>query len=123
MRYIYPAIFTYKRNQGVYVADFPDIAGCSANGKSMEEAMNSARLALCRMLLELEEKSEFFPPPSNSTLLRLKNRGCTICMVVADTAVTRLEREQRMKEASLWNQTKEKAGYSKKLSRVFEFKI
>ena len=36
MRYIYPAIFTYKRNQGVYVADFPDIAGCSANGKSME---------------------------------------------------------------------------------------
>ena len=44
-------------------------------------------------------------------------------MVVADTAVTRLEREQRMKEASLWNQTKEKAGYSKKLSRVFEFKI
>ena len=62
MRYMYPAIFTCKRDKHMIVADFPDIAGCRAYGHTMEEAMESARVALCRTLLELEERSEFFPP-------------------------------------------------------------
>ena len=54
MRYMYPAIFTCKRDKHMIVADFPDIAGCRAYGHTMEEAMESARVALCRTLLELE---------------------------------------------------------------------
>ena len=60
MRYMYPAIFTCKRDKHMIVADFPDIAGCRAYGHTMEEAMESARVALCRTLLELEERSEIF---------------------------------------------------------------
>ena len=37
MRYMYPAIFTCKRDKHMIVADFPDIAGCRAYGHTMEE--------------------------------------------------------------------------------------
>lgn len=51
MRYMYPAIFTCKRDKHMIVADFPDIAGCRAYGHTMEEAMESAHVwpyaALC----------------------------------------------------------------------------
>ena len=122
MRYMYPAIFTCKRDKHMIVADFPDIAGCRAYGHTMEEAMESARVALCRTLLELEERSEFFPPPSDSTLLRLQNRGCTICVVVADTRHIRLDRELRMKEAASWNQKKHVVSHGSRLQHLFEFK-
>lgn len=125
MRYIYPAIFTYDRVKKIYKADFPDVPGCHANGHSMEDVFDRARLSLGRTLLEMEEGQVLIPAPSDTTLLRLRNRGCTICAVMADTSVERTDRAQRMAEASSWNEkeTQTGKGYAHKISHVFGIKV
>ena len=37
MRYFYPAIFQQDAENGTFTAVFPDLPGCRAEGKSMEE--------------------------------------------------------------------------------------
>jgi predicted RNase H-like HicB family nuclease len=124
MRYLYPAVFTFDRVKRMYRADFPDVPGCHAVGRTMDDVLESARISLGRTLLELEESQSYFPPASDMTLLRLQNRGCTICAVLADTGLQRMERAERMAEASSWN-VQEKArreSYGRKLAHVLGIK-
>lgn len=41
MKFIYPAIFQKQKN-GAYTGHFPDLEGCTAEGDTLEEAVDNA---------------------------------------------------------------------------------
>ena len=56
--YIYPAIFTYDKNEECYLVDFIDLKGCSTYGNTLIEAFNMAQDAMGLYLDELKEIPE-----------------------------------------------------------------
>lgn len=56
MKYFYPAIFSHDAEKGTFAAVFPDIPGCQAFGRTMDETASRARNAMAASLLEMEEK-------------------------------------------------------------------
>lgn len=61
MTYFYPAIFEHHDKDDMFTAVFPDLPGCQAQGRSMDETAKKARDALAASLLEMEEKEFPFP--------------------------------------------------------------
>ena len=63
MKFVYPAVFR-ETAPGQFRADFPDLEGCYAEGKTMEEAFEQAKEAEADwLLLELDEGCDL-PPRS-----------------------------------------------------------
>ena len=61
MKFIYPAIIR-KTSEQHYRAEFPDLAGCEADGSSLEDVLARARDALRTWIeVELEEESPALP--------------------------------------------------------------
>lgn len=57
MKFIYPAIFQKQKN-GAYTGHFPDLEGCTAEGDTLEEAVDNANEALMDWIsVELEEEN------------------------------------------------------------------
>jgi predicted RNase H-like HicB family nuclease len=79
---IYPAIFKHHRLDG-YTARFHDIPGCMAQGDTMEDATQAAKVALGKVLAAMAEAGRPIPPPSGLTGITLR-RGEFIVMVTAD---------------------------------------
>ncbi len=56
MIFVYPAVFTPKRDGTGYEASFPDLEMCTAEGRTPEDAADAARAAAGDWIsLELEE--------------------------------------------------------------------
>lgn len=49
-----------------YLAEFPDLAGCMADGETIEEAINEAQDALTSWLKTAKEFGDLIPRPSIS---------------------------------------------------------
>ncbi|MCI7263632.1 MAG: type II toxin-antitoxin system HicB family antitoxin [Otoolea sp.] len=56
MTFVYPAVFTPKKDGTGYKAVFPDLECCEAEGPDLEDAVENARdAALNWILVELED--------------------------------------------------------------------
>ena len=56
MTFVYPAVFTPKKDGKGYDAYFPDLECCEAEGPDLEDAVENAREAAYNWIsLELEE--------------------------------------------------------------------
>ena len=84
MRYFYPAIFQQDAENGTFTAVFPDLPGCRAEGKSMEETAVKARNAMAASLLEMEEKEIPIPATSAERILQRRFRDSKVCVVLVD---------------------------------------
>ena len=72
MKFIYPAIFTHA-SQGGYTAVFPDLATCTAEGGTLEEAIENANHAASEWIsLELSEEAPLMPSVSDLEDLTLE---------------------------------------------------
>lgn len=84
MKYFYPAIFSHDAEKGTFAAVFPDIPGCQAFGRTMDETASRARNAMAASLLEMEEKEIPFPLPSNERLLQRRCQNEKVCVILVD---------------------------------------
>ena len=48
--YVYPAVFHLKADDGSYTITFPDLPGCITEGKSLENALYMAGVALTQWI-------------------------------------------------------------------------
>lgn len=62
-KYLYPAVFC--REDSGYSVSFPDIECCFTSGKTLEEAVDMARDALCLTLYDMEESKQPIPKASD----------------------------------------------------------
>ena len=53
MKYAYPAIFTFDKDDNVYYVKFPDIENCYTDGKELPEAIEKAGDVLSLMLCQM----------------------------------------------------------------------
>ena len=58
--YMYPAVFTYDKNDKCYIVDFVDLEGCSTFGSSIDGAFLMAQDAMGLYLSDLDT----FPKPT-----------------------------------------------------------
>lgn len=59
MTFVYPAVFTPKKDGKGYDAYFPDLECCEAEGPDLEDAVENARDAAYNWIsLELEEEGD-----------------------------------------------------------------
>lgn len=59
MTFVYPAVFTPKKDGNGYDAYFPDLECCEAEGPDLEDAVENARDAAYNWIsLELEEEGD-----------------------------------------------------------------
>jgi antitoxin HicB len=53
-----------KEEGGGYLAEFPDLPGCMADGETIEEALHEAEDALMSWILAAQEHNDPLPEPS-----------------------------------------------------------
>lgn len=76
MKFIYPAVIR-KLENGYYRADFPDLCGCYAEGKTMDDAIDRAKEAE-REWIELELSEELPLPPRSDPEEILLSEGALL---------------------------------------------
>ncbi len=103
MKYFYPAVCTQDHKSGVFFVSFPDIMGCEARGRDMNEAVKRARESLAASLLEMEEKEIPIPEPSEERLLQKRYRQCQICTFLVDMDAYRSYKEYKVHKAESKN--------------------
>ncbi len=100
MKYAYPAIFTFDKDDNVYYVNFPDIKNCFTDGKTITEALEMAVDALCLMLYDMEERGEKIPAPSDIKSIRCgKNEFVTL--ISCDTTDYRIFFENKSDKKTL----------------------
>lgn len=99
MTYFYPAIFEHHDKDDMFTAVFPDLPGCQAQGRSMDETAKKARDALAASLLEMEEKEISIPLPSDERLLQRRLRDAKVCVMLVDMNSYRAFRAYKVKHA------------------------
>lgn len=99
MTYFYPAIFEHHDKDDMFTAVFPDLPGCQAQGRSMDETAKKARDALAASLLEMEEKEISIPLPSDERLLQRRLRHAKVCVMLVDMNSYRAFRAYKVKHA------------------------
>lgn len=62
--YVYPAIF-HPNEDGSYTITYPDLSGCTSEGKNLGNAMYMAQLALAQWIEYLNDKKQPVPTASN----------------------------------------------------------
>lgn len=86
MKYVYPAIFTPTENG--FLVEFPDLESCYTDGEDMKDAFVNAEDILNLVLLNLEDKKETMPIPSNPKSV-LCDEKAFVSLVSADTLAYR----------------------------------
>ncbi len=73
MTFIYPAVFSPKKDGEGYHVTFPDLACCEAEGPDLEDALENASDAAYNWIWsEFEEEDCDIPPASSESELELK---------------------------------------------------
>lgn len=86
MKYVYPAIFTPAENG--FLVEFPDLESCYTDGEDIKDAYVNAEDVLNLVLLNLEDKKETMPIPSNPKSV-LCDEKAFVSLVSADTLAYR----------------------------------
>ncbi len=63
MRRVYPALLK-QTDSGDYLIMVPDVSGCTATGKTIEEVLDKIRDVLAKCLCVLEDIGQSLPKPS-----------------------------------------------------------
>lgn len=112
-KYIYTGLFSPEEN-GAYSVSFPDIKGAYTFGDSLEEAYAMAEDCLALMLLDMEERGDKIPVPTDiKNIRRAKNEIKSL--VRADTDAYRIKCgnlpvKKTLRIPSWLNEEAEKAG-------------
>lgn len=73
MRFVYPAVIKKQKN-GVFRADFPDLATCYAEGATIDECTRNANQAAYEWIdLEMKEDDPDMPPATSPDDIELHN--------------------------------------------------
>lgn len=84
MKYAYPAILTYDKDENCYYVNFPDIEGCFTDGKTLPEAIEMGEDALALMLCQIEDDSAPIPVPTDVKAIKAAPNE-TVSLIFADT--------------------------------------
>lgn len=86
MSYVYPAVL--QPSDGMYSVYFPDVDGAFTSGKTLAEALEMAKDALCVTLVSMEDNGEALkaPTPMNEVA---REEGDVVTLIVADTVAYR----------------------------------
>ncbi len=84
MKYAYPAILTFDKEDNIYYVNFPDIENCFTDGKSLAEALEMGEDALTLMLCQMEDDEAEIPAPSDVKAITPKENE-TVSLIFADT--------------------------------------
>ncbi|MGD9569972.1 MAG: type II toxin-antitoxin system HicB family antitoxin [Sedimentibacter sp.] len=79
-RYIYPAIIKLENDS--YIVSFPDLENCFTFGKSLEDALDSARDVLELCLYDMEQDGIKIPDASDLSYIRLKENESIVLIDV-----------------------------------------
>lgn len=79
-RYIYPAIIKLENDS--YIVSFPDLENCFTFGKSLEDALDSARDVLELCLYDMEQDGVKIPDASDFSYIRLKENESIVLIDV-----------------------------------------
>ena len=96
-KYIYPALFTPEDN-GSYSVNFPDIDGCFTCGDNLEDALFMANDALSLVLMDLEDRKEEIPEPSNINELKTSGNSFVSLVQCNTTQYRKLLRNKAVKK-------------------------
>ena len=96
-KYIYPALFTPEDN-GSYSVNFPDIDGCFTCGDNLEDALFMANDALSLVLMDLEDRKENIPEPSNINALKTSDNSFVSLVQCNTTQYRKLLRNKAVKK-------------------------
>ena len=88
MKYEYPAVISYSKDDNIYYVDFPDISGCFTDGKTLRESLDNAEDALNTMLSYKENQGNLIPKPSEINSIYL-GTGEIIALVHTETTEDR----------------------------------
>lgn len=81
MTFVYPAVFTPKKDGTGYLVEFPDLECCVAEGPDLEDAVENARDAAFNWIsLELEEGGEL-PAQTHAEDMKLAE-GCLVKQIM-----------------------------------------
>ena len=123
MTYFYPAVCTHDQKRNLFFVSFPDLIGCEAQGRTMEEAAKRARESLAASLMELEEKALPIPQPTADPVLRARYRNCQVCTFRIDMESYRSYKEYKVEAAASknaeWAASARKESPTSFLARVF----
>jgi predicted RNase H-like HicB family nuclease len=64
----YEVIIYWSAEDGVYVADMPELSGCMAHGKTQREALANVRQAAALWIKTAEEFGDTVPEPKGRRL-------------------------------------------------------
>ena len=81
MRKVYPVLLSV-RESGKYGVKAPDVPGCVTSGRTIEEAFDNIRDALCGCLCALEDVGE--PLPEASSPADVADAQATVLLVDVD---------------------------------------
>lgn len=84
MKYAYPAVFTFDKEDNCYYVSFPDIENCFTDGEGLPEAIEMAEDVLALMLCQMEDDKAKIPAPTDINTIKPKNNE-TVSLVFADT--------------------------------------
>lgn len=65
----YEVIIYWSEEDGVFVADVPELAGCMAHGSSHEAALQSAQVAIRLWIRAADEFGDPVPEPKGRRLM------------------------------------------------------
>ena len=100
MKYAYPAIFTFDKEDKIYYVRFPDIENCFTDGKTLAEALEMGEDALTLMLCQMEDDKAQIPVPSNCSAIKSKSNE-TVSLVFADTTEYRRQNDSKAVKKTL----------------------
>ncbi len=84
MKYAYPAILTYDREENCYYVNFPEIENCYTDGKTLPEAIEMGEDALTLMLCQIEDDGTPVPNATDIKLIKAAPDE-TVSLIFADT--------------------------------------
>ncbi len=67
--YKYKIIIYWDSTDSIYIAEVPELSGCSAHGNSYDEALNNAQEAIALWLKTAEEFGHGIPEPKGRKLM------------------------------------------------------
>ena len=100
MKYVYPAIFTFSKENDSYIVQFVDSENWFTDGESLTKAMENAIDVLNLMLLECEESGDKIPKASKIEKISV-DENSFVQYIFADTQLYKktLELKRQLKSA------------------------
>lgn len=83
-KYVFPAVFTWSKEDNTYYVKFPDVESAFTDGETITEAMENADDVLNLMLYSMEDEGLEIPKPSDIKDIAVPADGF-VNLIMADT--------------------------------------